>query len=436
MKLTKILGAGAGALLCGAVAAHAAAGDRAFFRVAPGARVEGLRDDQHPQLPVGFGLTDAQKLALFAATAGKVDFRGIVAVAAPTARGAEALRRLKGFDSFQKAGVLPPFFQDFVPDPELKGQWWIEKDNVAPAWATVSGQGVTVADCDSGFYLEEPDLKANMLAEHRFDLADKDDPFNVVDGGWTFHGTAVAAIIAGVHDGAGTNGIAYNAKYVPLQNFNYDATKDDIDKEEATARCILRALTIQGVKVIVLENQTAGGSSETFAGTREAVKLALMMGATIVSAGGNYGVELTAEQTADTGSVIVGALGQDGKMASFSNFGGRVTVAAFGENLHTLYGPDGAMGDFGGTSGATPQVAGTVALMLEANPKLTPAQVKDALTATRVTTEDNKKVGGALNTAAAVEKARTYTEDAQAIGKAAELRAKVVEILKDFPATP
>jgi subtilisin family serine protease len=430
MKLAKSLCAVASAgLIVSATPAFARKGATAYFQLTPGAAAPPAAT------PVSFALSDAQKQAIFDATGGKVDFRNIVAVDTD-GHDSHKLRRMNGFDSIQQRGVPPPVLTDATPDPELKGQWWIDKDNVPAAWASgVSGKGVVVADCDSGFYLDEPDLHANMLVDHRFDLADKDDPFNVVDGGFIFHGTAVAAIIAGVHDGAGTNGIAYDAKYVPLQNFNYDSSKDDLDKEEATARCILRALTVQGVKVIVLENQTSGGSSETFAGTRQAVRLALLMGATVVSAAGNYSVELTAEAADDTGSIIVGALGQDGKMAYFSNFGSRISVAAFGENLHTLYGPDGAFGDFGGTSGATPQVAASVALMLEANPKLTPAQIKDALTSTRVESDDTHKVGGALDTAGAVAKVRTLRPDFDALAKSEALRGEILAILADYPAT-
>ncbi|NJL25012.1 MAG: S8 family serine peptidase, partial [Calothrix sp. SM1_5_4] len=112
-------------------------------------------------------------------------------------------------------------------------------------------------------------------------------------------------------DGVGTNGIAFNSKIVPLQNYNYNE-QDDIDKEEATARCVLKAIEIPEVNIIVLENQTATGSSETFSGTRDAVRLAIRSGLIVIGAAGNSGVELKEELKDDTGSIIVGALSKSG----------------------------------------------------------------------------------------------------------------------------
>ncbi len=380
---------------------------------------------------VDFGLTQAQMLAIFDATGGNVDFRNIVSIDVSSHAAALNLKGLPGFDSIIQPNVPPPFNASFTPDPALAGEWWIDALNVPEAWETVSGRGVTIADCDSGFYVEESDLRPNFLMDYAYDLSDKDAPTVVNDGNFVFHGTAVTSIMAGAADGQGTNGIAYDAKIVPLQNFNYDSAKDDLDKEEATSRCILRALTVPGVRIIVLENQTAEGSSETFAGTREAVKLALSSGVTIVSAAGNASKELVAERDDDTGSIIVGALNQQGGKAYFSNFGARVSVAAFGENLKTLFGPNGLLDKFGGTSGATPQVAATVALMLEANPELTPAQVKTALVNTRRQTDGTNQIGGQLDAGAAVNQSRAMAEDAEQMRRQAALKAKVLQILEN-----
>lgn len=156
----------------------------------------------------------------------------------------------------------------------------------------------------------------------------------------------MAAIWVGALDGSNINGIAPDAVLVPLQNFNYDKKLDDTVKEEATAVCILKALTIPKVQIIVLENQTHG-SSETLKGTSNAARPALNAGVTIVSAGGNISNEQTAEAQEDTGSIIVGAVNRRSVTETFSNYGSRGSIAAYGSNLLTLGGPDGKLRAFG-----------------------------------------------------------------------------------------
>lgn len=419
---------------------------QALFRLSDGAaRAQSAAE------PVSFGLTRVQRQRLFSLTNGAVDLRGFYRV-----RAADAAR-LRAAPGFQNAigpivsplAVVGPdgeirgdarHFPETSPgpltragamDPDLSGQWWVKGLGTEGAWRIATGRGVTIADCDTGFYLEERDLEPNMVAALRHDFADTDRPGAVDDGNFVFHGTAVAAIMTGARDGVGTNGLAYDARLVPLQNFNYDRSLDDLDKEEATARCVLGALKIPDVSVIVVQNQTAQGSSETYAGTREAIRLAVQSGVTVVSAAGNASVELTAEAADDTGSIIVGAVRQTGRMANFSNFGRRVTIAAYGENLQTLYGPAGRMDTFGGTTGATAQVGAAVALMLSANPGLSPDQVRDILVTTRRLDPSNEKVGGCLDMEAAVASARD-TEPARGWRRRAhDLRRAVLAVLSE-----
>ncbi len=301
-----------------------------------------------------FGLKASQIQKLKELSLGRVNFGDVYYVNADSSLLSEYSKK-PGFSGVIHPNVPPPLLpggeeeqedqdeevqQGLPGDPEFVSQWWVQNLGVQGAWTMATGLGIVIADCDAGYHHDEPDLLANFLLDYRYDLSNTDDPLTVNDGPFAYHGTAVTAIMAGVMDGQGTNGIAYNAKIVPLQNYNYDST-DKLDKEEATARCVLKAIDTPDVDIIVLENQTRDGSSETFVGTRDAVRLALAAGIIVVGAAGNYEQFLKIEAEDDTGSIIVGALNQDGTSAYWSNFGPRVTVGAYGENLHTLYGPNG-----------------------------------------------------------------------------------------------
>lgn len=376
---------------------------------------------------IEFGLRSDQIDALYDLSSGEVDFRGLYDVF-HTKELTRTLQTLPTYINTHEDNVAPPGFYEEA-DPELNDQWWIEKLGAHQAWESATGLGVTIADCDAGYYISEADLEGNLLIEHAYDLSNRQDPFTVNDGTFITHGTSVVAIMAGVKDDQGTNGIAYNAKVIPLQNYNYNRT-DDLNKEEATARCILRAITTQQVKIIVLENQTSLGSSETYAGTRAAVRLAVESGISVVSAAGNYFKELKIEEKDDTGSIIVGAVTSKDTKSSWSNFGNRITIAAYGEKLYTLRGPNGRMGKFGGTSGATPQVAATVAMILQIAPYLSTSQIREILITSRVESNETQKVGGILRIDQAIALAKQFRKK----GKGAYLaqksfRNKVVQIL-------
>ena len=136
----------------------------------------------------------------------------------------------------------------------------------------------------------------------------------------------------------------------------------------------------------------------------------------VVAAGnGNHdiGKDRDRKDIEETGSILVGATDYGTKqLASFSNYGARVTVSAPGDGAHdlTLSDKDGVRGyvrRFGGTSGAAPKVAGVVALMLAENDRLTPQDVRDILGANGDPLVKNGLASGrSLDALAAVNEAR------------------------------
>ncbi len=396
---------------------------------------------QFPTQPITLGMSGRQKNKIYELTNGDIDFRHLFFVRLP-----QSANPSNSFDAVDfgihpeipmpphlGAPIRVPSGQGQDPeamDPDLVGQWWASKYKMTDVWQKATGKGVTIADCDTGFYINESDLSFNLDLANSKDLASKNGSGAIDDGRFVFHGTAVAALISGVRDSLGTNGIAFNAKLVPLQYFNFDPEIDAIDKEEATARCILHAIKVPDVKVIVVQNQTTFGSAETFVATRDAIKLALKSGITVVSAAGNSSIELKTEERHDSGSIIVGAVHENGSRAVFSNYGKRVNIAAYGEKLYTLYGPSGRMDSFGGTTAASAQVAATVALVLEVNPQLTPAQIKEVIVTTGIRTPSNSDVGGLLNILGAIKHAASVQADTEGLDKLQSFRAELSRILE------
>lgn len=136
-----------------------------------------------------------------------------------------------------------------------------------------------------------------------------------------------------------------------------------------------------------------------------------------VVAAGNQSVDAWAVAPANClGAVVVGASDTANNRASFSNYGSALDIMAPGVSIWSTMNTGvhslgvSSYGYKGGTSMATPMVAGTLALMKEANPNMTVEQSREWLRSSATI-----RVGGVplVNTGRAValakSKARTYT---------------------------
>jgi len=314
-----------------------------------------------------------------------------------------------------------------------------DRDLIAKnAGLPVSGRGVTVAVLDTGVNGLHPDLSGKVAQNVR--LADVQSvpaagfvsPQDV-EGLATSdlaagHGTFVSGIIAGTGSASGGKyaGVAPGAKLLGLSAGDVDLTHVLsgfdylLDKGSAYA-----------VKVV-----NCSFSANTVYDENDPVNIATKMltdrGISVVFSAGNSGpANGTLNPYAQAPWVIsVGATDQDGVLASFSSRGdfGKAspTLVAPGVNIASLRSTVSTTSVGGlagadlqrlsatelpyyttasGTSFSAPQVAGAVALMLEANPGLSPAEVKDILarTATPLPKYFGHESGaGMLNTYAAV----------------------------------
>jgi hypothetical protein len=300
------------------------------------------------------------------------------------------------------------------PATSLENQWYIYRCKANQAWNRASGNNVVIADIDWGYRTSHQDLAPRLDLSHAYNAYDGGT--NVSTGGSVYHGTGVMGILGGADNNLGMAGFAFGATLWPIQADSGPGTSLG---GNAWARGIdwVRSADSGGRrKIINLEVQTGSfGNYEMVPSVNAAIRTAIANGVVVCVAAGNgnrdAGIDDSGNPIPATGSILVGATEYDAtenRRAWFSNFGSQVVVCAPGDSSHDLTcsnSSDNAYRNgFGGTSGATPKVAGTVALMLNVNPSLTHEQIRTILnrTGTPVVTTSDKPVGTFLNTEAAV----------------------------------
>lgn len=298
------------------------------------------------------------------------------------------------------------------PGTGLENQWYVFRCRADQAWNSASGANVVLADVDWGCRTSHQDLAGHIARTYNA----YDGSGTVTTGGSVFHGTGVMGLAGALANGVGMAGMAFNAELWPVQA---DSGTGPALGGNPWARGIdwVRTADSGGKrKVLILEVQTgAYGNYEQVPSVNAAIKTAIAAGVVVCVAAGNGNRDATIGDDGSaippTGSILVGATAYDpatNARAWFSNYGPTVVACAPGDPDHDVTchsSADNAYSNhFGGTSGATPKVAGVVGLMLSANPALTHAQVRDILTATGgpVSTEAGKPIGKFLDAGAAV----------------------------------
>ena len=309
-----------------------------------------------------------------------------------------------------------------TPDDTLYARQWhytaTSGINLPAAWALSTGSDVVVAVLDTG-YLPHPDLRANLLKGYDFissstrandgntrdrNARDTGDAVEANECGYThdaedssWHGTHVAGTIAAVtNNGKGVAGVAPDAKILPVRVLGkcggYLSDVSDAIIWAAGGHISGVPANTQPAQVINLSLGSSGRCSTTM---QNAVNSARAKGAVVVVAAGNNAANASNYTPASCSGVItVAAVGSTGQRASYSNYGSGVKIAAPGGDTRVDKGVLSTLnsgtttparhtyGWMSGTSMATPHVAGVAALMLSANPNLTPDQVASLMTST------------------------------------------------------
>lgn len=241
---------------------------------------------------------------------------------------------------------------------------------------------VGIAIIDTGISRSHPDLNvAGAVSYVRGNHNGEDDHG---------HGSHCAGIAAAKLNGVGVRGMAPNARLFAVKVLDRGGS-GSLSWIISGIDWVTKNAPSKGIKVANMSLGFQGSSPSLDA----AIAKSVGSGVTYVVAAGNSGMDGGSFSPANNPNVIcVSALadsdgqpgslgaqtgyGVDDTLASFSNFGSVVDIAAPGVNIYSTY-ASGSYATLSGTSMASPHVAGAAALYSVSNPGATPAQVKVGL---------------------------------------------------------
>lgn len=306
-----------------------------------------------------------------------------------------------------------PFTTGIAPLVSWGGQWHLINTvtpgldlNVEPAWAAgFRGQGVVIGIIDDGLPRLHPDLAPNYIGALSFDFLSVDNDPTPVSTTGEFHGTAVAGVAAA--RGGNNIGGSGAAPFAGLAGLRTNYGEPNVI--DAT---LFNSGGVVGPDKIHIKNHSYGffqpyvdTSAQLFA-----LVASTNSGAIHTFSAGNErgGLMEDGSKRMLSGSVYAiaaAALSSNGKFAPYSCYGGSITVTApsgattglirqtgilttdrvtdpIGYSAAETF-PDGDYTTtFNGTSSAAPAVAGVLALVKQAQPRLTTRMAKHLLART------------------------------------------------------
>jgi len=336
----------------------------------------------------------------------------------------EYLLELKSFGYIWNFYPMVPIILDLKYEPNDENytsgeQWYLNNYgqnngtsgidlNTQGAWDNYNGEGIVIGVIDDGIDYQNPDLSPNFLNQYSFDYCGNDTDVmptdSDTDGEIDWHGTAVSGIVAGKGDNdIGITGVAYNSSIIGMRLIADDCSFD-YATDEAEANSLSHRLDL----IDIYTNSWGPSDNGLTLGNMGPLALAAIekgimegrdgLGSIYTWANGNgLGVSDQSNKDAYANSrytIAVGALNWQGEQTSYSEAGSNLLVTAPSHNKDDwvdpavfttdILGIDGESvtnytSQMGGTSAATPMVAGVVALMLEANQNLTWRDVQHIL---------------------------------------------------------
>ena len=277
---------------------------------------------------------------------------------------ADVVRRLASDPRVGLAQTIQTFETQAYNDPyaHLQVSSQALRLDQAHRWAT--GKGVRVAVVDTGVDFSHPDLRGRVTKAQSF----------VDQGEQTFttdvHGTAVAGLIAAVaNNDVGIVGVAPEAEIYALKAcWHQPSRRGAVCNSYTLAKAVDFAIH-HGCQVL---NFSLAGPKDPLLG--RLIGTALSRGIVVVAADGGPALDFPA-----THQGVIGVRGSDSVRGGLTGPAKALSslAAPSVDILSTV--PRGSYNFFSGSSFAAAQIAGIAALLLEKNPKLTPAQVAEVI---------------------------------------------------------
>jgi hypothetical protein len=316
---------------------------------------------------------------------------------------AQAFRGLNEMEwvNIEVLGVPPPFdippvTSDLVPQQTYLGDNPGQNADFARAIGAM-GEGIRISDCEYGWNPDHEDLNEIDLHMEPGQTIHPD----VISLGWEQHGTAVAGVTSALLNAYGCNGISTASEFYAYPEYT-------VEEGLRRVTCITNAIANSDVgDVVLLEMQVAGpgggyGPAELDLAVWTVVRTGADAGVIVVAAAGNGNQNLDSPAYAeymsrgDSGAIIIGAGSSTTSHTrlSFSTYGSRVDVQAWGQDVMTLgYGGIAFNGSdqnqwyspaFSGTSSASSIAAPCVALIQsfqvdQTGTPLTAVEIRDLL---------------------------------------------------------
>lgn len=274
---------------------------------------------------------------------------------------------------------------DSSNDPLFGQQYGLTNADFPEAWsAGYDGTGVMIAVIDTGVVASHEDLTGRVDTVNGVDLVIGSGN-GTADGNG--HGTHVAGIAFAADNTVGGLGGAPGATVLPIRVLNDSGSGSMSDVMDGIEHAISK-----GADVI---NLSLGGyNCDSALATK--VDEAATAGIVVVAAAGNCGAGggscpavnapvYPGGVSDDADLLAVGSTNQSNQRSSFSNSNSYVDLGAAGSSIVSTYRPGPATyATLSGTSMATPTVAAAVAVILDACPTASMADIEQMLASTAI----------------------------------------------------